>query len=239
MSDNLNNLDIDNFSNDSETESETLDSAKSCGRISHEAWKHEGPFYTIILYPDFSYKVCTCTDNFPHEPNLTRDGYSCIDWGFHNDFCVVNDFTTDEYGQRHIKFGIEIAYTDYHDYKYPKRHDILPIKKIADIFHNISNIKKRFGRLLKKNKFHREKNRNIIAEHIGFEYRKDPHKHNTFSDITDISEMLKIYGPVLITSYSCWRTMDYETCEKAINLINSTCKKLMREKYIKHLETCN
>jgi hypothetical protein len=216
--------------------SETIESDdESCGCISHKAWKESGPFYTIILYPDFSYKVCTCTDNFPHEPNLTNDGYSCIDWDFYNEFWVSDGIEMGENGKPFgAKYGMDFVYTDY--YNPIHCHKIFPIRHLSRSF---GSIKKRIGRLLKKGKFHREKNRNILAEYIGFDYRKDPWQENNFSEITDISEMPKIYGPVLIHSNSCWRTMSLKTCEKAIELINNAIKKYINEKYITHLKTCN
>jgi hypothetical protein len=206
-----------------------------CGVINHECWKEIGPFYTIILYPDFSYKVCACTDCFPEEPNLTRDGYKCIDWDFYNTFWVTHKYTVSGNNQISAECGMEFTYTDYHNFKHGYRHNIFPIESISSFY---DTWKMKIRRLLNKGKFHREKNRNILAEYIGFEFRNDPWGENSFSKIENISEMPRIYGPVLIQSNTCWRTMGFKTCEKAIEFINSACKKYMVKKYMEHLETC-
>lgn len=206
------------------------DQNKTCD---HDSWEKYGPFYTIILYPDFSYKVCACIDDFPEEPNFTRDGYSCVDWDFLENFWIVPEFILKD-NQISAKYGMTFNYTDYSVFTY--RHEIIPFKNISLSF---NALKLRIKRLFKKKKFYRKKNRNILAEYIKFEYRKDPYGHNEYSDVKDVTELPRIYGPVLILSNTCWRTMDYETCKKAITMINSIYKQYTDEKYIKHLETCD
>lgn len=242
------NTDTENTNtSDSSTEETATDGL--CGFSNHEVWGEFGPYYCIILYPDCSYRVCACIDGFPEDPSLTKPAYKCIDWDYYNDFWVVPEFTiksrqsSDHYFDNHnhvsSEYGMIFNYTDYHDYKY--KHDIFPIKKLS---WSLSDLKIKIKRLLRKDKFHRESNINILAELIHFEYRNDPYVQNAlnacenFSEVKDISAMPKIYGPVLIHSNTCWRSMDYKNCNKAIEIINTTYKKYMYQKWKEHLQHC-